>query len=255
MFFLKKLVSRFFFPVPLVIELCLLGMLLRLFPKYRRVGNGFIAIGLLLSLAFGYQWLPEQLLLPLEQKYPAAQVDATTPGTNVCICVLGEGIYFDKSLPSNSRLSLMFLPRVMEGLRLHEQMPGSRLIVSMAGPNLSDAEKRSLLDNLIKSFNLKSDNIEIMTTARDTSDEVKSFKKMAANQKVYLVSSASHLPRAMVLARKNQLDAIPAPGGYLVDKDENNEWEPSQLFPSSFNYMKAERAIYEYLGLAMEYVR
>jgi hypothetical protein len=42
MFFLKKLVSRFLFPVPLCAALLVLGLALRLFTKCKKLGRGLM---------------------------------------------------------------------------------------------------------------------------------------------------------------------------------------------------------------------
>jgi hypothetical protein len=64
------------------------------------------------------------------------------------IVVLGAGFNADDYLPANSRVSSAYLVRLIEGVRIHRQLPDSRLVVSVAGK--ADAEdKRVFLDAMI----------------------------------------------------------------------------------------------------------
>ena len=75
MFFLKKLISRFFFPVPLCAELLVLGLVLWSFTKWKKLGRGLVVAGTVLLLVFSYPWLPRLALSRLESKYPAITGD------------------------------------------------------------------------------------------------------------------------------------------------------------------------------------
>ena len=50
MFILKKLISRFLFPVPLCAGLLLLGLALLSFTRWKRTGRGLMLTGTLLLL-------------------------------------------------------------------------------------------------------------------------------------------------------------------------------------------------------------
>jgi len=61
------------------------------------------------------------------------------------------------------------------------------------------------------------------------------------------VTSANHMPRAVAVFNKQQLNPIPAPANFLVKILPNRE--PKLEFTAG-NLYKTERAMYEYLGLA-----
>jgi uncharacterized SAM-binding protein YcdF (DUF218 family) len=258
MFFLKKLVSRFFFPVPLCAGLLLFGLGLWYFTKRKRAGRGCVVAGTVLLLFFSYSWLPDGMLRQLES--PIAPVLIPTghanPISSNYICILGQGISSDTSLPANARFNDIFLKRMVEGVRLHRLLPNPTFLVSIAGSNVSQEEKQAVLGGLLRILGLESETLPVCATARDTNDEITWFKQIAGTNRVFLVSCASHLPRAMVLAKKHSLNAIPSPSGYLAGRvEKKSPLSRAGLFPTSENLAGSERAIYEYLGLAWEKVK
>lgn len=193
----------------------------------------------------------------LESRYEPVTLGSTNSylKSPVYICVLGQGISADANRPANSRIKEASLQRIAEGVRLSRMFDSSKLLVSIAGSNVSVTDKQKVLQELFLIFGLPSDSGEICATARDTEDEIAWFKQAVGTNTVFLVSCASHLPRAMLLADKHQLRAIPAPSGYLVDQSDSSDFNPSRLFPSSANVYRTERAMNEFLGIAWEKIR
>jgi uncharacterized SAM-binding protein YcdF (DUF218 family) len=89
--------------------------------------------------------------------------------------------------------------------------------------------------------------------SKDTKDEARLIKNIVGNDRFVLVTSASHMPRSMALFKKLGMQPIPAPTDYWVK--ERQGISPAMFFPSSNGLRKAERAFYEYLGLAWANLR
>ena len=123
MFILKKLVSRFFFPLSLVIELLLLGIFLK--KRRTKVILAGVAILYLFSFSpFGYL-----ILHPLESQY--VPISSSNLNKEVqWIVVLGGGSREDKALTPEDRLGDASLRRLLEGVRLSRLLPQSRLVLS-----------------------------------------------------------------------------------------------------------------------------
>jgi uncharacterized SAM-binding protein YcdF (DUF218 family) len=275
-FFLKKLLSRFLFPVPLCAELLVLGLLLSSFTKWKKLGRGLVVAGTLLLLAFSYPWLPRLALGHLESQYPPLAEDGRrktedggrrTEGRGQrteddgqgavphYIMVLGEGFSADTKRPAAARFGDEALKRVFEGVRLHRRLTNSTLLVSVPGPTVTQEEKERVLGELLLIFGLQTNAVKVCASAWDTEDEVRWCKNVVGTNRVIIVSSASHLPRAMLLARRHGLDVVAAPSGFLLDTVTQAPFSPDRLFPSSINLYHSERAAYEYLGLVWERVR
>ena len=254
MFFLKKFVSRFLFPVPFCALLFVTGLGLVVFAKRQRTGRGLIGLGTVLLLAFGYPVLPDYLLNRLERTYPAVSRPEWSGAGTPWVCVLGQGMYADADRPANSRMNETAVSRWVEGARLCRDLPGATILVSVAGTDVSAEEKRAVLHAFFGLFGIATNRVQLIADALDTDDEIREFKSIAGTNRVFLVTSASHLPRAVAIARKHDLSTIPAPCGYLTAQP-SASMTAEDLFPNATNLRNSERAIYEYLGLLWEKIK
>jgi len=183
MFFgLKKFLSQFLMPMPLVCECLLLGLTLTRFTQYKKTGKAFCFLAFTLFLAFGYGW-GRTYLYNLERRYPAFE---STPeqceayrGAN--IVVLGQGMPESSDLPLRYQNNEVFDRRLLEGVRVAKLIPESRLIISMAG-EASDTIKQLFLDEYMTLVNFPTNRVSMFTTARDTSEEAALAKKVISNQ-------------------------------------------------------------------------
>ena len=69
MFLLKKIVAPLFFPVPLCLEILLLGLLLLWFTRKQKIGKIIVSLGVILFATLSYNAVSNVLLRPLEYKY------------------------------------------------------------------------------------------------------------------------------------------------------------------------------------------
>ena len=254
MFFIKKLISRFFFPVPVCAELLIAGFLLWRFSKHQKLGRGLVLGGIAGLLLFSYPLLPNYWLGHIEAQSVPVSI-AAEASTHPCyVVVLGQGTSARSNLPPNLRFGQEFISRLVEGIRLHRALTNSTLAVSLAGASVSEPEKRHLFDQFLAIFALPTNRVTLLTTARDTGDEIRFCKQIAGTNRLYLVSSASHLPRALLMARKQGLNAIPAPASYQIDEvtSAQEPFSPTELFPSVDDLQNTTRAVYESLGLIWE---
>jgi len=67
-----------------------------------------------------------------------------------------------------------------------------------------------------------------------------------------LVTSAAHMPRAAGFFKKRGLQPIPAPTDFLNTR---HRLDSDDLVPDATKLVRAQIAIYEYLGLAWETLR
>jgi uncharacterized SAM-binding protein YcdF (DUF218 family) len=81
----------------------------------------------------------------------------------------------------------------------------------------------------------------------DTADQAKMIAHTVGRDRLILVTSAIHMPRAIALFRKFGLDPVPAPTNYLVVTQPGFHY--GMLFPGSDSLHNMEAAVHEYLGL------
>ena len=104
MFLLKKIISPFFMPVPVVLLLALLGLFFLWFTRRQKTGKVLVTISTLLLGFFSYGAVTDMLVEPLEQEYPPLMNMEDFQGVK-WIVVLGGGSGVDPSLPRSTYLS------------------------------------------------------------------------------------------------------------------------------------------------------
>jgi uncharacterized SAM-binding protein YcdF (DUF218 family) len=255
LFPIKKIVSRFLFPLPVCIEILLAGVFLLWFTRHQKSGRVLVTAGTGLLLLLSYDAPSESLLRGLEHQYgrltPSAlsELQAGSPDRGVkWIVVLGGGTNPDPDLPISSRLAYSSVVRLIEGIRLYRENKGSKLIVSGGGAEDRSRCDAALMSELARTLGVPQQDIIEEDQSRDTEDEALFIKPLVKDDAFILVTSASHMPRSMRLFAGNGMKPIPAPTDYLTSNV--RIMPPDAFFPDPQALDKATRAVYEYLGLA-----
>jgi uncharacterized SAM-binding protein YcdF (DUF218 family) len=258
MFILKKIVGHLLMPLPLALGLLTLGLLLIALRRRAR-GWTLLVLGWLVLVVAGNRGASHALTTSLETRFPpapASALDAWPEHLRATgfVAVLGGGNGDHPTLSAGQRLSPSARARLLEGMRLALALPDSWLVV--CGPiDLLDDEveapvphARVLADAAVE-LGFPRERIVEITTARDTVEEIAAIKRLAGEERVALVTSAWHLPRAMSLAEAESLAAFACPSDYLGGRDLRVKplawatWDGESL-------VNTTRAWREYLGQA-----
>lgn len=246
MFVLKKIVAPFFFPFSVCMELLIAGLILLWFTRRQKAGKLAVTAGFLLLALLSYEPIPALLLRPLERRYPA--IAANQPARSAkWVVVLGGGNTEDKELPWTSNLSHSSLTRLTEGLRLLNQNPNAKLILSGGAP-FGTIPNAVAMAELAKQLGANADRLVLESKSRDTGEEAQYLKDLLGSDPFLMVTSASHMPRAMRIFENAGMHPIPAPTDHDVIDD--GQLSPRAFFPNPAHVGRAERAVYEYLGVA-----
>lgn len=221
---LKKCIARIAFPVPLIGILLLAGIHFAVFGKresLRKAGRVILIITAVLYYFAGILGSP--LLNHFANQYPTLQVEKLPmPESSYTICVAGNGF-----VPNNETLFASFNDqsqiRLLEAARLvayfaTHNIPYS-VAVSVSNLNEPEEIKVQAVKNFFQSLNLPADKITVHTEAENSRDEIKWFKEQPG-QKI-IVTSSYHLPRFMMLSRKYDVAALPAPAGSVLPENFN----------------------------------
>ena len=242
----KPIVGALSAPLALATLLLLLAGVARLLGR-RRLGR-FLAV-LSLLVVFVASWAPvsNRLLESLEWTHPPVWEPGEHPDVSAVV-VLGAGWEPDLAAPASVRLNSSSSVRLMEGLRLIEALPEARLLVSGAS---RDAERLPVAlgyAQAAQALGLDPARIVVLDTPVDTAGEAYAVREvLAQGERFFLVTSASHMRRAVRHFERAGLDPIPAPTGFKTGSEPRYTW--SYWLPSSGNLRKTERAVHEYLGL------
>ncbi|MEI7639259.1 MAG: ElyC/SanA/YdcF family protein [Syntrophus sp. (in: bacteria)] len=248
LFLLKKIVSPLFQPLSIVLVLLVSGLMLLWMTKKKNLGKIFLTLGTILLLMASHGFLVDQLVVSLENRYlPLLDVKNIHNSKDIkWIVVLGGGSLPDPRLPLSSQLNPISLTRLLEGVRLHRQLPDSRLILS-GGAVFQDAPEGETLAKTALLMGVSENNVVRENKSLDTADQAKLISSIVGRNRFVLVTSAIHMPRSMALFRKFGMDPIAAPTNYMVVKQ--SRFHPGMFFPDSGFLHKMEAAIHEYLGL------
>ena len=224
----------------------LIGTICLLLKKNSTVRRIFIGAGIWF-LVISTPFLPTLLLDSLERQYePVLPGQLSDSAISYHIIVLGGGHGFDDRLPANSLLSLTALSRLNEGIRLHRQIPKSTLILSgySSSGRTTQAE---MLRNTALLLGVEESNILIQTKPGNTLEEAQVYaEKYSGDEQIILVTSAVHMPRAVMLFERVGINVIPSPANYQLKGSWRHVWFG---LPSIDNIKKLRSAIHEYAAI------
>lgn len=234
----KKFISFFFEPVGIVITLCVVGMFYMYNKNGDRAEKFFLATFLALVL-FSYPPFANFLITPLENQYQKYDYSKKVK----YIHVLGNGHTTDSTQPISSQITNDGTKRVLEGVILHKNIPDSKIIFTgFAGR--TDRANAFMNARLAVALGVDQNSIIINPKPEDTREEAE-FTKTIVNEKPFvLVTSASHMPRAMMLFESMGMHPIAAPTAFY--KDNNISWLRA---PSAHAFFVSTLAMHEYLGI------
>jgi uncharacterized SAM-binding protein YcdF (DUF218 family) len=257
MLILKKLVSAFLMPLPVCLGIVALGVILLWFTSRQRAGRLLVTVGLGLLTLFSYSGVANLFIRPLENDYQPLLVAGSPDARDArarnarWIVVLGGGQSLDRRLPPNSELGEATLARLVEALRLKKQLPAAKVILSGGFGDDGITHARVLADAAV-ALGFSREDLVLEQRTFDTADEARFIGSQVGTDPFILVSSASHLPRAAALFRKQGRDPLPSPTGFTAIA---GDVEVSAFFPSSWGIGKVERAWHEYIGYVWSRMR
>jgi uncharacterized SAM-binding protein YcdF (DUF218 family) len=248
LFLLKKIVSVLIMPINIVIILMLIGLFL-----YRRSPKKSLKTFIMATFLLVISALPpvsDSLMASIENDYPPY-----IKGTSAVdyIVVLGCSHTTNPNLPVTSQLAGCSLQRMVEALRVYKLHPEARIITSgFAGVNaVSNAAtvKQSLISLGVPAQKIITENFP-----KDTQEEAELIAPRVQGTKVVLVTSASHMPRAINYFQAKNIYPIAAPTGFWVKNPESNKgWR--YYLPDSKSLQQTTIAWHEILGSIVQWFK
>ena len=259
MFIFKKLFSQFLFPLPIISYIFIAGLLFLWFSKKQKPGKILVSIGVLLLLLTSYIGVSDRLINCLESQYHTLSIEdilsngAIENQNNInFIVVLGGGHASDPNLPIISKLNYHSLVRLVEGIRIFREIPGSKLILSGGGVFGSTTAADAMTD-VAKAIGVDDNDIIVERDSKDTKDQAKIIMSFVKEDPFVLVTSASHMPRSVAMFKKLGMNPVPMPVGHRV-KD-YNRIAIGSFFPKGNAIVKTEESFYEFLGICWAKLR
>jgi uncharacterized SAM-binding protein YcdF (DUF218 family) len=255
----------FFSSEGLILLLLVTGLLASLSKRRNRLGHRLMTIGATLYVVVLLTPLSDVLIVTLEHPFPPLLEVPADPNLETIVVLAGAAMY-DPGLPVQDNLEGDTVRRVLEGIRLHNQRPQLRLLIS--GGNRVDTRRASVasvIADVARTFGVAESMIRVEEKSQNTYQNLVEVKRMLGVKRFILVTSAHHLPRAMAVARKLQMDPIAAPTGFsgtsgLYRRSLSRSiwsWDTVKRFgvadPDRFRFF--DRALHEFVGYAWYWLR
>ncbi|EJO2325652.1 envelope biogenesis factor ElyC [Salmonella enterica] len=249
LFTLKKVIGGMLLPLPLMLLIIGVGLALLWFSRFQKTGKVFISVGWLALLLLSLQPVSDHLLRPIENRYPTWQ----GPQKVEYIVVLGGGYTWNPQWAPSSNLINNSLPRLAEGIRLWRANPGAKLIFTGGVAKTNTVSTAEVGARVAQSLGVPRNDIITLDKPKDTEEEAAAVKQAIGDAPFLLVTSASHLPRAMIFFQHAGLNPLPAPANQLAIDSPLNPWE--RAIPSPVWLIHSDRAGYETLGRLWQWLK
>lgn len=261
MFILKKIVSQFLYPLPLSVLFLITGLVFLLFTPKQTLGKSCCVLSLLILLGFSYSWIASPLTARLEYSFTpllaGQSINTTTDLSTIrWIVVLANVFSATPNLPPTSQLGRISLARTIESIRLHRKLPHSTILFSGGGFHQDTGTTSGVIMAMTaQELGIEPAHIKVNLTASDTREEATHVKTALGQEPFILVTSASHMPRAMAIFQKLGMHPIASPSDYDVHLAKRSTLSISDFFPSAHQLIRSQKAIHEYVGMLWAKIR
>ena len=243
-FIIKKAVTFFVEPLGFILLLSIIGLYF-LFKNKIKHAKVFIILSVSILFILSYPPFSNVLVENLESKYEKYQYKNEVK----YIHVLGSGHNTDIAQPISSNISDSGIKRVVEGVIVHKKTPYSKIIFTGYEGN-TDKENAKMNAKLAESLGVLKENLIVNGSPKDTYEEALFTKKIVNDQEFILVTSATHMHRAMMIFKSLGMRPIPAPTDFEKEKYRGPLREPN--LHSLYN---SKKAIHEYIGILWTILR
>lgn len=243
-FALKKFISFFVEPYGMVLSIFIIGFYFLFVNKIAKT-KLFLVFAFGLMFLFSYPPFSNYLVSSLENQYPKYDYKQKVK----YIHVLGGGHTTDISQPISSQIGSASIKRDIEGIIIHKHINGSKIIFTgySANTNISTAKMNT---SLAIALDVNPDDIILNKKPKDTKEEAIFTKSLVGNEPFVLVTSATHMPRAMMLFKSLGLNPIPAPTDF-----HKSEFKGYLIAPDIYTFCNSQIAMHEYLGIAWSKIK
>lgn len=249
---IRQFIAAFFFPTKVAMGLLIAGLALQFSRKRQKTGRWMTAAGILVFYVFSTGMAAQMLLGPLEYRFAAFDPARPDAGSVRAVVVLTGGAFPPNGLSAVDRLTDETLARLIEGVRIHRAIEGSRLIISGGNPSGMVVEADAARE-LALALGVAPDRMRLERDGKNTAAQALALRADLGKAPFVLVTSARHMPRSVAYFQHAGMHPIPAPAGYLL-KSVPDGVSLKLLIPSASSLHRSESAIYEYLGLVWVWI-
>jgi uncharacterized SAM-binding protein YcdF (DUF218 family) len=234
-----SLVQAALLPSGFATLLFLIGAMLLVPGRTRRAAFWLFATCAGILLLSGNGLIATALLSPLEYAYPALDDARAYPEAKVIVVLTGYAAE-DRNLSLSAKMNGSSAFRVLEAANIAATRPDCRIVVT-------GAEAAAIvMTRQLAHLGVPEDRLSVDVASDNTAASARHVKTVVGEQRIFLVTSAGHMRRAVGVFRRQGIEPIPAPTDYQLPKDARHaSWTTSAV-----HLQASDLAIHEYLGLA-----
>jgi len=242
------MISTFLMPLPLGVALIVIALIF-LYKDRVKQAKRTLMFGFVWLFLFSYSPFANMLLHTIESDYPTLH---HAPKEIKYIYVLGNGHTTDESQPITSQVHPTAVVRLNEAIRLYHQLHEKAKIIVSGHNGFYDPNPHAFMQKkLAISLGVDKEHIILRPKPKDTQDEARAAKKLLKDKPFILVTSASHMRRAVKFFEQAGLTPIPAPTNHLA----NIKYLNYTSFFSSHALYQSRILFHELLGLIWQKIK
>lgn len=237
----------------MVLTLAIVGAALLFGTRFRRTARGLLIGAALLIVVGGILPLSTWLLLPLEERFPRADLSGRPIDG---IVILGGSEEARIAASRHVHALNMAAERMTEGVALARRFPNARIVFTGGSTSivLGPAVEADAAGKVLTDLGVEQARLGLERAARDTSENARNAKALAdpkPGERWLLVTSAWHMPRAMGLFRKAGFTVEPWPVDYRT-AGSDDAFVP--FYSPSNGLLRLDMAAREWAGLFVNWI-
>jgi len=249
-FVFKKGISLLLMPSGMIFVCLFFGFFIWPLKRQRNLARTLFVVAFLIYGSAGSAPVANFLIWGLER---SVQSDNSTISANdniTTVVMLCGGAFPDEDRPVVDRLTPSTRLRLLKVRELCRDNPTIKRLVIVGGctrPTGCPSSEAQMSYSWLKELGLPN-NVEVSLeeNPRDTEENMRAVSEIMGQAPFYLVTSAAHIPRVLLIAKDMDLKIYPVPCDFQWSQ---NQWSPWDLWPNPDNLRKSDFACHEYLGI------
>lgn len=180
---------------------------------------------------------PELLLASLEDEYPPLRVESLDTSLHYHMIILGAGQFRHPGAPAVTQLNKTQAARFLEGLRIYRNLPHVTFMGSGEDFSKEDPQAKQVIRAAVELGVSPADTLSLRGGYNTREEAASYYKRYGNSTPLILVTSAYHMPRAVVWFRAQGVSVIPAPANYSV----NRKWNGSPDWAIGWDWAGMEK--------------
>jgi len=252
LFLAKKWIGGLIMPLPLFLLVFFIALILLLFTQKQKTAKLLLLCSFTWLFLLSFMPTTQKMIQDIERVHPPI-LQAQVAQHFDYILILGSAGVADATLPINSQLSATANSRFLEGLRLFKANPDAIVVVSGSGFGDIKSHAQMMYEMAIM-MGIPAEQVIRLENNLDSDDEALRMSTLIKGKKAALVTSASHMQRALQLFHRYGTMPTPSPSHYLEKKRAGQL--PSYYYIPNVNQLNKNTIImHEYLGQAQHWLK